>query len=439
MSRALGLMAVAPPLLVLLTPVLVRLGLARPDADAAMAEARTALPGRLGRGDWVEVGGLALAAGGFAALVVFACRGTELSGWQVRAVPMLLIVWAGLRQELPGGTLVAAAATVLPVTLAGWVVPAGAGAIGFQGNLLTECCLALLISASTGWLRASEGRYRRVVGHIPVVLYSVRIDPALAAPAADAEITFVSPACRDLAGCAPERLLGPYAGWLGRIHPDDRELVLAAVAQLHRQNQPVTCEYRLGKGGNGSRSVRGLLPPPRFAGHPAAPERWVRDTLAPHFGRDGGLDGWDGVITDITEQRALAADLRQTTGMFHALVANLPAGVFFVYGRSGRPVLVNARARQLLGRREDPGAQLESFAEVYHLCRPDGTRYPVEELPVYLALHKGQTTRRDDIVVHRPTGGKLPLVTWAAPIDLGGGGRPDAAVWVLEDLSGLRS
>jgi PAS domain-containing protein len=446
MSRALGIVAVTPPLLALLTPVLVRRGLARPGADADTAEDRGASAERLVRGDWVEVGGLALAAGGFAALVVLVCRGPYLSGWQVWAVPMLLIVWAALRQGLPGGTVVAAAATVLPVTLAGWVFPAGAGAIGFQGNLLTECCLALLVSASTGWLRASEARYRRVVGHIPVVLYSVRVGAARPrlpddGPAdLDAEITFVSPACRQLLGCPPERLLGPYAGWLRGVHPDDRELVLAAVAQLHRQNQPVTCEYRLsgaGPAGDGQASG-GSISPSRFA-RPAPPaERWVRDTLAPHVGRDGRLDGWEGVLTDITEQRALSADLRRTTGMFHALVSHLPAGVFFVHGDTGRPILVNARARQLLGQHEDSGAELQHLARVYRLFRPDGTPYPLEDLPVYLALRKGLTTMRDNIVVHRPTAGRLPLVTWAAPIDLGGGGRPDAAVWVFEDLSGLR-
>ena len=45
---------------------------------------------------------------------------------------------------------------------------------------------------------------------------------------------------------------------------------------------------------------------------------------------------------------------------------------------------------------------------------------------------------RDDIIVHRPDGRRIPLVTWAAPVDLGGHGQPDAAVWVLEDLSALR-
>ncbi len=44
---------------------------------------------------------------------------------------------------------------------------------------------------------------------------------------------------------------------------------------------------------------------------------------------------------------------------------------------------------------------------------------------------------RDDIVVHRPDGRQVPLITWAAPIDLGGTGPIEAAVWVFEDLTSL--
>jgi PAS domain S-box-containing protein len=171
---------------------------------------------------------------------------------------------------------------------------------------------------------------------------------------------------------------------------------------------------------------------------PPPTPRWVRDTLAPQYGPAGELEGWDGVISDITEQRALADDLRRTTSMFHVLVANLPAGVFFVQGEAGVPILVNARARHLLGQREDPSAGLSRLAQVYRLCRPDGTPYPTDELPVAAALRRGVTGMRDDIVVHRPDGQRLPLITWAAPIDLGGLGKPDAAVWVFEDLSALR-
>src|SRR5262249_15974025 len=101
------------------------------------------------------------------------------------------------------------------------------------------------------------------------------------------------------------------------------------------------------------------------------------------------------------------------------------------------PVVVNARARQLLGQREDAAAGLEHMSQVYRPPRPDGPPDPVEELPVYLAFRRSQTTMRDDIVVHRPDGRRLPLVAWGAPVTLGPGADHDAAVWVFEDLTAL--
>jgi uncharacterized protein (TIGR03066 family) len=53
-------------------------------------------------------------------------------------------------------------------------------------------------------------------------------------------------------------------------------------------------------------------------------------------------------------------------------------------------------------------------------------------------------TMRNDVVVHRPDGRRVPLVTWAAPVHLRSRGTRDqpsreagAAVWVLEDLTSL--
>ncbi len=202
---------------------------------------------------------------------------------------------------------------------------------------------------------------------------------------------------------------------------------MAALAQLGRQTFPVTCEYRLAPPA-ASPAVRSPTPPPA---------RWVRDMLAPRFDAEGRLTGWEGVLTDVTEQRALAVDLRRITSMFNALVSNLPAGVFFVQGRAGRPILVNNRARHLLGCREDAAAGLEHLSEVYRLFRSDGSPYPVEELPVYQASRHGVAAMCDDLVVHRPDGRRVPLVTWAAPVLLDGPGGSDAAVWVLEDLTAL--
>ncbi len=54
------------------------------------------------------------------------------------------------------------------------------------------------------------------------------------------------------------------------------------------------------------------------------------------------------------------------------------------------------------------------------------------------ALKQGLTCSANDIVVHRTDGRRVALVTWAAPVQLSGPGRADAAVWVLEDMAAFQ-
>src|SRR3712207_7071242 len=50
--------------------------------------------------------------------------------------PLLLVVWAGMRQGLPGGTLAAAAGAVASLGLLAWLQPGLASPLLVQGNLL---------------------------------------------------------------------------------------------------------------------------------------------------------------------------------------------------------------------------------------------------------------------------------------------------------------
>jgi PAS domain S-box-containing protein len=443
LTQGLGILALAPMLLAVGTPWVVYYRWALPERTDPPFQTHPRLAWTTG--EVLETVGLALGAamlGGVLASV----HATGATNWHLWGVLLLLIVWASLRLGLRGGSLVAGSATVFALVLGAVLANNPALLLPLRGNLLAQCSTALLIGASADWIRASEARYRQIVGHIPVILYSARF---LRRPAPgvrpQVQIQLVSTAARAILRCEPEALLGSYDNWLERVHPADRELLRAALSQLLLQKQPVTCEYRLAdaspgdaKDGQGTRA--GLAGLPNLVRHMTTPpERWVRDTLVPHYAADEQLDGWEGVVEDITDQRILAHDLRRTTNMLHALVANLPTGVFFVHGINGQPLLVNARARHLLGQREDLAAGLSHLPTVYRLHRPDGRPYPWDELPVYHALRNGTTSMRDDIVVHRPDGRRVPLVTWAAPVNLAGGsGEHDAAVWVLEDLSGLR-
>jgi PAS domain S-box-containing protein len=443
-SNALGILSIVPPLLVCLTPALLRYGWAVVEKRAAESELRGAeFPVALRQGDWLEIIGLALGT------TVLSCQivaTQEVVSWQLWTLPLLLIVWASLRQGLRGGTVVAAVSTSVALFCATLWLPGQAAVTPLQGYLLAQCSTALLVGVSFSWIQASEARYRQMVEHVPVLLYSARlVDRAGRQVRPQAfEVTFVSAASEALLGCLPRELHGTLERWLERVHAEDRELLVAAVAQLCRSREPVTCEYRVARTGPPPGAIRPAqstvvaedtahLPEQR----PVPPHRWLRDTLMPLVDAGGRLQGWDGVVSDITEQHDLSQDLRRTTSMFHTLVAHLPAGVFFVQAPTGRPILVNARARKLLGQHEDPSASLRHWPRVYHLFRRDGAPYPTEDLPVYVALNRGVPSMRDDIIVHRPDGRRVPLVTWAAPIDLGGHGKPDAAVWVLEDLTAL--
>lgn len=461
LAGAIGILVFVPVLLVNLSPVLTDRGLARAEARKRLEPAST--PRDWTWGESVEIAGLSLAAGVLGLLLASAHADQTGGNWHFFGLSALIIVWTALRQGLRGGSVVflffASAAFVLAAFL-----PNVHSWNSLQGNMLAQGSIALLVGAASSWIQASESRYRQVIGHIPVVIYSARIPrwvPVRLAqgqfptPSSGAsliqfiEITLASPACKKILGRQPEELLGPYSCWLNHILPADRELVLAALSQLCLQKQAITCEYRLHvtelpnerpvmdpAPSASSQEGHDTLVLPSYRG--PTRQRWVRDTFAPHYSPDGHLDGWEGVIEEITEQRALAYDLRRTTGMFHALVTNLPAGVFFVQGPLGQPILVNGRARQLLGQREDLAANIHHLSKVYRLHRPDGSTYPAEDLPVFKALRYGTSNMAEDIIVHRPDGRRMPLISWAAAVDLAGLGQPDAAVWVFEDLTALR-
>jgi PAS domain S-box-containing protein len=444
LSRALAILAIAPVGLVTMTLTLLKYGLAIPEVPDA--DRHHDIPVRLTIGDIVElvglVGGTALLAG----LLAAAARHDNGASWQLWMLTLLLIVWASLRQGVRGATIAASSAAIaalIPVVVEGshatWAFPV-------QGYVLAFCTTGLLVGVSSEWMQLTEFRGRLLVGHVPIVIYSARLHGKRIQPTPldRIEITYLNAATALVLKRQRDQLLGSYTRWMQQVHAQDREVLQAALSQLIAHEQSVTVEYRLAAAGD-EEVPNSETAPTSISTHdlPLASERptkltWVRDTLVPTFDANHQLVGWEGVVLEITEQRLLADDLRRTTKMFHSLVTNLPAGVFFVHAPSGRPILVNARARELLGQPADLSARLPQWTEVYRLHRPDGSAYPTEDLPVSVALRNGITNMRDDIVVHRRDGRKIPLITWAAPLDLRGRGAPDAAVWVLEDMTALR-
>ena len=132
-------------------------------------------------------------------------------------------------------------------------------------------------------LREAEARYRTLVEQIPAVVY---VDPAnaLGSP------LYVSPRVETLLGYAPDECLAADNLWIERIHPEDRERVLAETARANETGEALSLEYRC------------LARDDR--------EVWVHDEVTLVRDEQGTPKYWQGFMVDITDRKRSEEDLR---------------------------------------------------------------------------------------------------------------------------------
>ncbi|MGZ4108734.1 MAG: PAS domain-containing sensor histidine kinase [Actinomycetota bacterium] len=122
-----------------------------------------------------------------------------------------------------------------------------------------------------------ELRYQRLIEHLPAIVYTE------SATEDEAVVVYVSPQIRLLLGVDPADWIGSSAGWLSRVHEDDRARVEAANAESDRTGRPFAEEYRM-------RTGSGTLV-------------WFHDESVLVRDDDGRPLFWQGVMLDVTEQR----------------------------------------------------------------------------------------------------------------------------------------
>ncbi len=88
----------------------------------------------------------------------------------------------------------------------------------------------------------------------------------------------------------PASAAATFDNWLARVHPDDRERVIAAVAKARQDRAPLNMEYRV----VASTGVR-----------------WISSIGRPLPGSDDSDAGMAGIVLDITEQRRHQAELNR--------------------------------------------------------------------------------------------------------------------------------
>jgi PAS domain S-box-containing protein len=138
-------------------------------------------------------------------------------------------------------------------------------------------------------LRRSQARYRELFQQLPAVVY-------LEVHALGGSWLYESPRVKDLLGYTPEES-GRPGFWKTRLHPEDRERVLAEDARCEQTGDPWRMEYRqIAKDG---RVV------------------WVRDHAVLVRGEHGEPSFWHGIMIDITEQKLAEQAMAQAVEREH--------------------------------------------------------------------------------------------------------------------------
>lgn len=149
---------------------------------------------------------------------------------------------------------------------------------------------------------------------------------------------------------------------------------------------------------------------------------------------DGSLSALVGVIADISERKRLEKESFDRKTLMSTLLANLPVGVFMVEASSGKPLIANDKALDLLGSGILADTATEIAAEVYETYTY-GTRerYPVEKMPIVRGMH-GEATTVDDLQVIRPDGTSKLLEVFGSPV-LDADGHPWASLICFQDIT----
>jgi len=119
---------------------------------------------------------------------------------------------------------------------------------------------------------------------------------------------------------------------------------------------------------------------------------------------------------EVKERQRAEKNLESQNRLMSTLLDNLQVGVFMVEVPTGKPLLVNRRAKELLGRDIKNGADRTTLAEVYQAYKL-GTEelYPEDQMPIVRAI-SGEKHSIDDMFVVHPDGNRIFLEVFGSPV-----------------------
>ncbi len=167
-------------------------------------------------------------------------------------------------------------------------------------------------------LQEFEGKFRRLVEHLPSLVYTNPIDDV-------SSTLYVSPQILPMLGYTQNEWLVDPKLWSKCLHPEDRLIVLAQAAAASRTGEQFEMEYRMI-----ARDGRVV---------------WMHDKNVLMRDAEGRPQFWEGIMFDVTERK-------RNEEKFREFIDGAPDAIVIV-NRMGIITLVNSQLESIFGYKRD--------------------------------------------------------------------------------------
>jgi diguanylate cyclase (GGDEF)-like protein/PAS domain S-box-containing protein len=232
--------------------------------------------------------------------------------------------------------------------------------------------------------------------------------------------TYFSPGVHELFEVMPERACQDTRALRQCIVPEDLPAHDASIQQAVAQGSVWKHEYRIRTASGRLKWIHALA-----QRKPSAPADEAHDD-------DSERQVWTGVLTDVTERKALEAVLKASEATYRTLFETVPQGVIY-HDAAGRITSANPAAQRILGLSLTQMQGLTPVDPSWHAVREDGSDFPGEHHPAMVALRTGQPVRNVVMGVAVPAQGYVWILVNAIPLP--GNGRVDEVYASFEDIT----
>ncbi len=146
---------------------------------------------------------------------------------------------------------------------------------------------------------------------------------------------------------------------------------------------------------------------------------WVRNNVSLVPGTESMTRFIMALSEDITERKRAEEDLQKSEERVR-LILDSAAEALFGCDPNGTCLFCNQAAVRLLGYDEPSELLGKNMHTLEHHTRKDGTRFPIEECPIYIGFHENKGVHVDEDIFWRKDGTSFPVEYWSHPILSGG-------------------